>query len=260
MTSERRTVVVESAEQLMRPTSRRSFLRALGVGGTMILLPGVFAACEDAPNFGTNPNAPTTFLDLSADTGIFNYLYALEQVDSAFYTSAIASPAFTLLSASEQEVILDLQKHELVHREFFRQLLGTAALPALAFDAVNVDKKSASRESMLRNAQLLEDTAVSAYNGAGKYLTTPANLIVAAKIASVEARHSAAIRDIRDASTGLLFAGDDVVNVNGLDVKAEPETVVASLNALNVIDGSLRIQVPPDPSKRSPDSPAPTPA
>jgi Ferritin-like domain len=112
---------------------------------------------------------------------------------------------------------------------------------------------------LLSTSQLLEDTGVSAYNGAGKYLTTPANLLVAGKIVSVEARHAAAIRDIRDGNVGRKFAGDDVVNAQGLDVKAEPSTVLASVGSLNVLTSPLSIGTQPDQSKVTPNAPAPTP-
>jgi hypothetical protein len=100
---------------------------------------------------------------------------------------------------------------------------------------------------------------VSAYNGAGKYLTSAANLLVAGKIVSVEARHAAAIRDIRDGTNGIKFAGDDVVNVQGLDVKAEPSDVLVSVASLNVLNSPLSISVSPDQTKVTANAPAPTP-
>lgn len=139
-------------------------------------------------------------------------------------------------------------------------MLGTAAIPKIAFNGATVASLVANRDVLLRTSQLLEDTGVSAYNGAGKYLKAAANLLVAGKIVSVEARHAAAIRDIRDGTNGRLFAGDDVVNAAGLDVKAEPGAVGAAVNSLNVINGTIAIGTNPDPSKVTPNFPAPTPA
>jgi len=90
-------------------------------------------------------------------------------------------------------------------------------------------------------------TTLAAYNGAGKYLTTPANLLLAGKIVSVEARHAAAIRDIRGAapynigSANTRFAGDDVVNAQGLDVVLEPATVRARVIASNFVSTTINV-------------------
>lgn len=259
MSLEKRTVVVDRAEMLFSSTSRRGFLRAMGVGGSIVLLPSLFAACNN-DDTGTNPTGNTTYtLDLSNDTGILNYAYALEQLEAAFYTTAITSTAFSSLPAAEQEVLSDLQKHEVIHREFFKTVLGSSAIPAISFNMTTVGNLMKDRATLLSTSQLLEDTGVSAYNGAGKYLTSAANLLVAGKIVSVEARHAAAIRDIRDGSNGKLFAGDDVVNAAGLDVKSEPSTVGAAVNGLGVINGSISIGTSPDATKKTPDANAPTP-
>ena len=252
-------VVLRRGEELFQPTTRRSFLRVLGMGGAVVLLPSMFTACDDDDITGTGTTGAEYRLDLSNDTGILNYAYALEQLEAAYYTAALASAGFAALSANEQEVIGDLQKHEVIHREFFKTVLGGAAIPTIAFNTTTVGTLTASRAVLLSTSQLLEDTGVSAYNGAGKYLTSPANLLVAGKIVSVEARHAAAIRDIRD-TTGRLFAGDDVVNSStGLDVKSEPSTVLAAVVSLNVVTSPLTIGTQPDASKKTTDANAPTP-
>jgi hypothetical protein len=262
MSDQQRTFIVESADDLWRVSTRRNFLKVLGVGGSMLMLPSVFTACRDDDSI-TGVDPAQFRLDLTTDAGILNYAYALEQLEAAFYTAAIASAAFNSMPAAEQEVLADLQKHEVIHREFFKAALGSAAIPALSFNSTTVASLMSDRATLLKSSQLLEDTGVSAYNGAGKYLSDKNNLLVAGKIVSVEARHAAAIRDIRDGSNGTLFAGDDVVNAQGLDVKAEPDTVLASVVGLNVIDTTaspLTIGTLPTRSPRTADQKAPTPA
>lgn len=253
-------MILESADQLFEPATRREFLRLLGIGGGLMLMPSVFAACSDNDPVAPRPTAVS--LDLTTDAGILNYAYALEQLEAAFYTAALTSPGYAALSANEKEVVDDLQKHEVIHREFFKTVLGTGAIGTLQFNATTVASLMATRDALLKNSQLLEDTGVSAYNGAGKYLSSTTNLLVAGKIVSVEARHAAAIRDMRD-STGRLFAGDDVVDAAGLDVKAEPGTVLTAVASLNVIDttkNSIAIGKPATRAAATPDKPAPTPA
>jgi hypothetical protein len=253
---------VKDAEQLTKPATRRQFLRVLGVGGTLVMLPSVFTACgdDDPVSPGTQPAAVS--LNLTTDTGILNYAYALEQLEAAFYTAALTSPGYAALSANEKEVIDDLQKHEVTHREFLKAALSTNAIGTIQFNATTVATMTASRDALLRNSQLLEDTGVAAYNGAGKYLSSAANLLLAGKIVSVEARHAAAIRDMRD-TTGRLFAGDDVVDANGLDVKSEPSTVITAVGSLNVIDttkNTIAIGNAPTKTTATADRNAPTPA
>jgi hypothetical protein len=258
--SKSKEMIISSSDQLLQTTTRRRFLGMLGVAGSIVFLPSVFTACNDNDGITDPTLDPANYtLDLRSDTGILNYAYALEQLEAAFYTAALTSPGYTALSANEQEVIQDLQKHEVIHREFLKQLLGTAAIPSIAFNTTTVATLTSSRDQLLRTSQRLEDTGVSAYNGAGKYLSQAANLLVAGKIVSVEARHAAAIRDIRD-TTGVLFAGNDVVNAAGLDVKSEPRIVLGNVVALNVLVSPVSIGNNPTLTSETPDFNAPTPA
>ena len=79
---------------------------------------------------------------------------------------------------------------------------------------------------MLTTAQTFEDIGVSAYNGAGQLLTNPEYLLAAGRIVSIEARHSAAIRNLVSPDS-VAFAGPDVVDENGLDVVRTPAEVLA---------------------------------
>jgi hypothetical protein len=254
-------MTVGSSDQLLRATTRRRFLGMLGAAGSIVFLPSVFTACSDSGITDPATDPANYTLDLQSDTGILNYAYALEQVEAAFYTAALTSPAFPLLSANEQEVITDLQKQEVIHREFLKTVLGGSAIPTIAFNAATIAAMTIDRATLLFNAQFLEDTGVAAYNGAGKYLTQAANLVALGKIVSVEARHSAAIRDIRDTTTGRQFAGDDVVvNTTGLDVKSEPSVVVNSVVKLDVLVSPVSIGNVSAVTSATPDFNAPTPA
>ena len=74
-----------------------------------------------------------------------------------------------------------MRDHEVAHREFLRTTLGARG----EFTAGATFRGVA-----------FEDLGVAAYNGIAQYLTRPDNLLVLAKIASVEARHAATIRDL----------------------------------------------------------------
>lgn len=264
MSESRRTVVVERPEQLFRVATRRDFLKLLGVGGTILLLPTVFDACSSDKTTGVNGSSGPVTLNLSTDNGILNYAYALEQLEAAFYTAVIGSAAFSGMTAEQKEVMQDLQNHEVAHREFLKAVLGSNAIPSLALNNTTVTASLATTDTILKNAEAFEDLGVSAYNGAGKYLQDANNLLFAGKIVSVEARHAAAIRDLREGKSltgtpaNTRFAGDDVVNAQGLDVKLEPSAVLAKVAATNFVTTSISIGTQPTITPATADAPPPT--
>lgn len=190
----------ESVSPLVSPTSRRSFLRYTGAG--MALTGLVLAGCDD-------DSEDDNRLDVgSGDTGVLNYAYALEQLEAAFYARVKTGQYYASANAAEKQILDDLALHELAHANFFKAALGGSAIKALEpeFGAINFD----SRDAVLQAAQTFEDLGVAAYNGAGRYIESAANLVIAGKIVSVEARHAALIRDLRGYNT---FVGADVVDL-----------------------------------------------
>ena len=159
------------------------------------------------------------------DVGVLNYAYALEQLEADFY-SKVVNNFYPGISSLEREILTDLYHHEVIHRDFFKAAISGATsnvLPTLEFQYPNVNFND--RNSVLATAKALEDTGVAAYNGAGKYITTPDYLVIAGKIVSVEARHAAAIRNLINPGSAD-FSGDDVIDANGLDVAKEPKDIV----------------------------------
>jgi hypothetical protein len=159
----------------------------------------------------------------TGDTGVLNYAYALEQLEAAFYTQVVAGAYYSGAVAAEQTILSDIKNHEVIHRDFLKAALGSSAIADLQVDFTSVN--FADRTSVLGTAKTFEDLGVAAYNGAGHLLTTPANLLTAGKIVSVEARHAAAIRDLLQPAS---FAGSDVVDANGLDQAKTPSAVLTA--------------------------------
>jgi hypothetical protein len=266
MSERAKTLVVERPEQLWRPETRREFLRLLGIGGTVVMLPSMFAACDDDDE-PTGTGGGAVALNLGNDTGILNYAYALEQLEAAFYVAVVGSTVFNGMTAEQREVLTDLRNHEVIHREFFRAALGNGRIPDLALNTATVNTAIASAASILKTAETFEDLGVAAYNGAGKYLQNVTFLAAAGSIVAVEARHAAAIRDLREGlgltgtPAGTRFAGNDVIDDDGLDVKLEPGAVLARVGATNFVTTSISIGTQPanpTPAKdRGPPSPTP---
>lgn len=206
---------VKVKEAVSKRDGRRKFLK---ISGLAIAGSGLLLSCS---NDDDNPNPPEgTKFDLgSGNLGILNYAYALEQLEAAFYTKVLDGAYFNGANSNEKTIFSDIQKHEVIHRDFFKTAITAAVddeskvLPTLDFDfsSVNFD----DRGNVLDIAQALEDTGVMAYNGAGHLIdasnsTGQTYLLLAGKIVSVEARHASAIRNLQMPGTSN-FAGDDAL-------------------------------------------------
>lgn len=207
----------EESSVLESKLARRSFLQYAGAGAAVVALTAV-GCRKDRPS----PSFNGVTLDFKNDFGVLNYAYALEQLEAAFYTQVASNPPSTF-STTEKAYFTDIQYHEIAHREFFKNALGTAAIGSLTPDFSSIN--FADRTSVLAAAKTFEDLGVAAYNGAGGRLTTDAYIVVAGQIVSVEARHAAYIRDI--ISNGS-FANSEVVSSTGLDVALAPDKVLAA--------------------------------
>ncbi|MBA2458513.1 MAG: ferritin-like domain-containing protein [Gemmatimonadales bacterium] len=225
--------------RLSQVTRRRTFIQWSGV--TIAAVAAGCSADEPLQPSGRAPLGPggtgssTDPVNLgSGDVLVLNFAYALEQLEAAFYSQVISTP-YSGISDEEMQILDDVRKHELIHRDFFKEALDSlnAAIPALEVDFTSVD--FTSRQSVLETARTFEDLGVSAYNGAGKYLENLDYLLVAGKIVSVEARHAAAIRDLLNPKSGD-FAGDDVVDAQGLDVVNTPADVFAAADPFIVTE------------------------
>lgn len=198
---------------------RRRFLKMGGIGIAAVAL-GQATRATTFANPGSRQTTQT--IDLGAgDVGILNYAYLLEQLEAQFYAQVVANSYFAGASAEERQILMDLRDHESIHRQFFKAAITAAAptaiIPDLTFNFSTVD--FSSRDSVLTTSQILEDTGVSAYNGAGQLIQNPDYLTLAGKIVSVEARHASAIRDLRIPRNG--FFAD-----SGADFVQDPLTVL----------------------------------
>ena len=198
---DKKTMVISSADQLLDGKTRRNFLKLIGAGGAVFFLPSVLTSCDDndditGPGFGSPPGSGSAVvIDFArGDTAILQYAYALEQLEADFYTRVMAAFGASNFSASEKIILSDVKYHEVIHREAFKTILGSSN--GFTLNTTYGSLNFADRASVLATARTFEDLGVAAYNGAAQYLTVGANLELAGKIVSVEARHAAAIRDL----------------------------------------------------------------
>jgi len=239
---------ITSASELMRPGTRRNFVRTLCVGGTVIMLPSVLAACrgddddDDGNPLGPNLPAPVTGIsfDVRSDVGIFRIVDLLEQVEGLFYTAVVRSATFNSFNTDEREVFTDLRDAEIMHREIVRAFLGNQRLPDIrgSINTATLNSMLSSKQNIITSARMFESLGVSGLNGAGKYLQDARNLAFAGKVASVEGRHLAALRELlppAGVNANTAFASDETIDANGRDIKLEAGDILSRLLATNIL-------------------------
>lgn len=126
------------------------------------------------------------------DLGILNFALTLEHVEAAFYDMALTRVSG--LSGELRELTALLARDEKEHVEFLRSAVSDARGRPVGAPSVSFGTAFASTSSYLRVAQTLEETGVSAYNGAGPQLQAKKLLAAAGSIVQVEGRHAALIR------------------------------------------------------------------
>lgn len=228
---------IEQKRGLDRGLSRKKFLKYAGLSAASAVTIGL-VGCDDDNMTGMDEDKVVSLG--SGDVGILNFAYALEQLEAAYYI-AVLDNAYSGMTAEEGQILEDLRNHEVAHRDWFQAAINSVAsdsiIPGLTPDFSAVD--FSSRSSVLSTAQAFEDLGVSAYNGAGQLIENTNYLVQAGKIVSVEARHAAAIRSIIG-SSNTSFAGDDIIDSNGLELTRTPGEVLSMAQNFieEEIDGS----------------------
>jgi hypothetical protein len=161
---------------------RSDFLRRALFTGAAVTGGGV--ALAGVPGLVAS-SAPSAGLDVQ----ICNFFLVLERLQFAFYEEANASGALT---GELEEFSATVVEHEREHVEFLEDMLGAKADPAPAFDVADAARNPSE---FGRAALLLEETTAAAYIGQGPNMTS-GKVLSAARVAAVEARHAAWIRDV----------------------------------------------------------------
>ena len=223
--SDKPKMIIPDSGMLMTPRSRRDILKLMAMGGSVVLLPSMLAACSNDDNNVVTPTAPGSGAALTidfakGDFAVLQFAYALEQLEADFYTKVMAASnaGTTNLTAADKAILQDIKYHEVLHREYFKVALGTTYGFTITTTYPNLNFND--RSSVLATAKALEDTGVKAYNGAAQYISSTDYLLAAGKIVSVEARHASAIADLISPNTNA-FAPQTFDDV------ARPATIAA---------------------------------
>jgi rubrerythrin len=179
----------------LHATTRRDFLRLIGVGGALVLLPGFVTACASDDVTGLPASGDPFVIDFAdGDVAILQFAFVLEQIEADFYSRVVAAFAQSNFTTTEQALLADIRNHEVIHRGFLEASLGagvaievTPAYRGFAFT---------DRTGVLAFAKQIEDLGIAMYNGVAQYVVSTATLTLLAKIAAVEGRHASVIGDL----------------------------------------------------------------
>jgi len=124
----------------------------------------------------------------AGDLDILNFALTLEYLEAAFYEEAAGLDLGGDVKRFATQFGEDEAAHVTALTETITALGGTpTAKPEFSFPITN-------QKTFLTLAQTLEDTGVSAYNGAGPMIQSKEVLAAAGSIVQIEARHAAIIR------------------------------------------------------------------
>lgn len=130
------------------------------------------------------------------DVDILNYALTLEFLETEFYVQAAKSVKG--LSKYEMDLTKELRDNEAAHVDALTATIKDLGGKPAAKPTFQFGGAFGNRASYLKTANVLEDTGVSAYNGAAPMIKSVDVLAAAGGIVQVEARHAAMIRLVRN--------------------------------------------------------------
>ena len=206
-------------------SSRRDFLKVTGLLGAMAL-PGL-SACggSSTSTFASGPFTGDAGDLGQGDTAILNVFYAYKQLTVSMLTYLTSGPGLAV-NSNELAVINQIFQHEVAHLNYLKALLGVEAIPTLSnFDFTSVPRSD--RNKVLNILREFEDVGVAGWNGSLGYLSRTETIAGLARMASVDARHSASLRELIKPNSSN-FANSDVVgSKSGLERASNPYFVFA---------------------------------
>ncbi|MCW3003695.1 MAG: ferritin-like protein [Conexibacter sp.] len=166
--------------------TRRDMLRRAGIGGVGFVAGGVLFNGLLSPAQAQGITFSTKRKSVANDAKIANYALTLEYLEAAFYKAAVDGGAIT--DPDALDFARTVAGHEAAHVAALQRALGRAAVksPTFDFGAAVTDQAT-----FLRTAATVEPVGVSAYAGAGPYISELPILKAALSIHSVEANHAA---------------------------------------------------------------------
>ena len=130
--------------------------------------------------------------ELTSDIDVLNYALTLEHLEYAFYRDGIGLFSFGNDSRGQSidTNFAAIRDHEGAHVQTLTSVITDLGGEAVAEAAYDFGDAYTDPMAFMTTAAALENTGVSAYDGAGQFITDPELLTAAGSIVAVEARHA----------------------------------------------------------------------
>jgi len=126
-----------------------------------------------------------------ADVAILNFALTLELLEQTFYQEGLKQAG---LGGEVQALAEEIEANEAEHVDALTTTIGDLGGEADEAPKLDFGDALGDEESFLELAQTLEDTGVSAYNGAAPMIESTEVLTAAGSIVQIEGRHAGLIR------------------------------------------------------------------
>jgi len=192
MSSDIDAVVQEAAHEAgeaLEGDTRADFLKKAGLaGGGLVGGGALLSALTPAAAMAAGKGRPPAKFG-KGDIGILNFALTLEYLEAAFYNEATANQKKNsfIKDPQAQAFLKRVTADENAHVAFLKKALGSKAVKAPKVDFGGTTGKE---KSFVETAVALENTGVHAYSGQAGNIETPAYLLAALSIVTVEARHA----------------------------------------------------------------------
>jgi rubrerythrin len=140
--------------------------------------------------------APRAFGDIRDDLAVLNFALTIEYVESGLYREALK--AVPDLGEDTKRLCKHLRDQEIEHVDALRGTISDAGGKPNARPRLDFGTSLSSEAAFLKLANTLEDTGVSAYNGAAPQFESEDFVAAFASLAQIEGRHAALVRTARD--------------------------------------------------------------
>lgn len=212
---------IREAHEEVSGDTRLSFLKKAGIGAGAFMTGGAVLSAL-APAALAASTAPPASTFGAGDIGILNYALTLEHLENAFYTEALKN-GVAKKSKQLEQFIKTTQIDEKNHVAFLESALGKKAIASPTFD---FGKAVTDTATFAATAYVLENTGVRAYSGQAGNIKTPAYLLAALSIVTIEARHAGAIA---------LYLGKSIDITGSFDKGLTAAQVLAAVTATKFI-------------------------
>ncbi|TFK43079.1 ferritin-like domain-containing protein [Crucibulum laeve] len=180
----------------------------------------------------------------AADILVFKFADVLEQLESEFYTQALAkfqeSDFVAAGFSSSQipgELFKGIQADEATHSSVLQAALKAFGETPITSCKFKFDSVLTDVATMAATARVVENVGVSAYLGGATLLTDPVLLTAAGSILTIEARHQTVLNILSSTGTAIPSA---------FDIALTPSEVLAIAGGF--FDGACDVGIPANPA------------